>query len=107
MRARAQAIGTTVTVVGTATTPSGVFESSFYDKGFGLQSGNSGIYISDPNNSGIALGDQVQVTGVLADQEGLLVRSPDCRRGNRHDYPDQPGATATSMQSVRAVRVVS
>ena len=74
--ARAQAIGTTVTVVGTATTPSGVFESSFYDKGFGLQSGNSGIYISDPNNSGIALGDQVQVTGVLADQEGLLVVRP-------------------------------
>ncbi len=74
--ARAQAIGTTVTVVGTATTPSGVFESSFYDKGFGLQSGNSGIYISDPNNSGVVLGDRVQVTGVLADQEGLLVVRP-------------------------------
>ena len=105
--ARAQAIGTTVTVVGTATTPSGVFESSFYDKGFGLQSGNSGIYISDPNNSGIALGDQVQVTGVLADQEGLLVVRPTAVEGNRHDYPDQPGATAPQCNRLRAVRVVS
>lgn len=74
--ARTLPMGSEVTVVGTATTASGIFESSFYDKGFGLQSGNSGIYVSDPENSGIAVGDQVQVIGILADQEGLLVVRP-------------------------------
>ncbi|MDI9918903.1 hypothetical protein [Rhodococcus sp. IEGM 1379] len=74
--ARTLPIGTAVTVEGIATTASGIFESSFYDKGFGLQRGNSGIYVSDPENSGIAVGDQVQVVGILADQEGLLVVRP-------------------------------
>ena len=74
--ARSLPIGTEVTVSGTATTSSGDFESSFYDKGFGLQSGNSGIYVSDPDNSAVSVGDRVEVSGVLADQEGLLVIRP-------------------------------
>ena len=73
---RSLPIGAEVTVSGIATTSSGDFESSFYDKGFGLQSGNSGIYVSDPDNSVVTVGDQVEVSGVLADQEGLLVIRP-------------------------------
>ncbi|MGC0366788.1 hypothetical protein ABH922_004772 [Rhodococcus sp. 27YEA15] len=88
--ARILPIGTTVTVTGTATSPSGVFESSFYDKGFGLQSGNSGIYISDPENSGIAVGDRVEVTGALADQEGLLVVRPTAVKRLGSGVPVQP-----------------
>lgn len=75
-QARTQAQGTIVTVTGTATTPSGVFESSFYDQGFGLQAGNSGIYISDAENAGIAVGDRVEVTGKIGDKNGLLVIYP-------------------------------
>lgn len=82
--ARSLPIGAEVTVSGIATTSSGDFESSFYDKGFGLQSGNSGIYVSDPDNSVVTVGDQVEVSGVLADQEGLLVIRPSAvtRRGS-------------------------
>src|SRR5215510_13364624 len=44
--ARTLPLGTVVTVDGTATTPSGAFESSFFDKGFGLQDRSAGIYVS-------------------------------------------------------------
>ena len=46
--ARALPLGTVVTVDGSVTTPSGTFESSFFDKGFGLQDRSAGIYVSMP-----------------------------------------------------------
>ena len=44
--ARTLPLGTVVTVDGSATTPSGAFESSTFDKGFGLQDRSAGIYVS-------------------------------------------------------------
>ena len=44
--ARTLPLGTVVTVAGSVTTPSGAFESSFFDKGFGLQDHTAGIYLS-------------------------------------------------------------
>jgi hypothetical protein len=76
-RARAMPRGTVVTVDGTATTPSGAFESSFFDKGFGLQDRTAGIYVSVPTDPHIAVRDRVRVTGTLRDSFGLLILVPD------------------------------
>ena len=45
-QARTLPPGTVVTVDGSVTTPSGAFESSFFDKGFALQDRTAGIYVS-------------------------------------------------------------
>jgi len=60
-----------------ATTPSGAFESSFFDKGFGLQDRSAGIYVSIAVDLGIAPRTQVRVTGTLRDSFGLLILVPD------------------------------
>src|SRR5262249_52459772 len=62
-----------VTVDGTATTPSGAFESSTFDKGFGLQDRSAGIYVSIQVDLHITPRTQVRVTGELQDSFGLLV----------------------------------
>lgn len=66
--ARGAGIGTTVTVRGTVTVPTGAF-----DGGFAIQQGNAGIYVLDPGD-GIsrAIGREVEVTGVITDSSGLL-----------------------------------
>jgi DNA/RNA endonuclease YhcR with UshA esterase domain len=74
--ARKLALGTSVTIDGSVSTPSGAFESSFSDKGFGLQDRSAGIYISTPTNLKIAPPKRVRVSGVLKDQSGLLVVVP-------------------------------
>ncbi|MCP3804789.1 hypothetical protein NLX83_36540 [Allokutzneria sp. A3M-2-11 16] len=74
--ARALPLGTTVTVEGTATTPSGVFESSFYDKGFALQDRSAGIYVKTAENLGVRPGRRARVTGVLTDSSGLRTIVP-------------------------------
>ncbi len=74
--ARALPLGTVVTVDGSVTTPSGVFESSFFDKGFGLQDRSAGIYVSLAQDLGIAPRRQARVTGRLADSFGLLILVP-------------------------------
>lgn len=76
-RARTLPLGTVVTVDGTATTPSGAFESSFFDKGFGLQDRSAGIYVSVADDPHIAPRTQVRVTGTLRDSFGLLILVPD------------------------------
>ena len=76
-RARTLPLGTVVTVDGTATTPSGAFESSFFDKGFGLQDRSAGIYVSVAVDLNIAPRTQVRVTGTLRDSFGLLILVPD------------------------------
>ncbi|HUQ61416.1 hypothetical protein [Lentzea sp.] len=68
--------GTVVTVGGTVTTPPGAFESSFFDKGFGLEDRGAGIYVSIAVDLGISVRTQVRVTGTLRDSSGLLVLVP-------------------------------
>ncbi|ONI83028.1 hypothetical protein ALI144C_18475 [Actinosynnema sp. ALI-1.44] len=75
-KARSQPLGTVVTVSGTVTTPSGAFESSFFDKGFGLQDAGAGIYVSTPDDLGAQPGRRARVTGTLKDSSGFLVLVP-------------------------------
>lgn len=74
--ARKLAPGTSITIDGSVSTPSGAFESSFSNKGFGLQDRSAGIYISTPTNLNVAPPKRVRVTGVLKDESGLLVVVP-------------------------------
>ena len=76
-RARTLPLGTVVTVDGSATTPSGAFESSFFDKGFAMQDRTAGIYVSVAVDPNIAVRSQVRVTGTLRDSFGLLILVPD------------------------------
>jgi hypothetical protein len=75
-QARALPLGTVVTVDGSVTTPSGAFESSFFDKGFGLQDKSAGIFISLQTDLGVAPRAQARVTGTLQDSFGLLILVP-------------------------------
>lgn len=75
-QARTLPLGTVVTVEGTITTPSGAFESSFFDKGFGLQQGNAGIFISLQTDLHVGIFRRARVTGVLADSFGLRLIVP-------------------------------
>jgi DNA/RNA endonuclease YhcR with UshA esterase domain len=76
-QARALPPGTVVTVDGSVTTPSGAFESSFFDVGFGLQDSSAGIYVSLQTNLGVAPRQQARVTGTLQDNGfGLLLLVP-------------------------------
>ena len=76
-KARSLPLGTHVTISGVVSTPAGAFESSFSDKGFGLQDGSAGIYISTPTIFNMAKPPKrAYVTGVLKDQSGLLVVVP-------------------------------
>lgn len=74
--ARALPLGSTVTVSGVASTPSGVFESSFYDKGFAIQDRGAGIYIKTKVDLKVQPGRRIRVTGVLTDSSGLLTIVP-------------------------------
>ena len=60
-------LGTVVTVDGSVTTPSGAFESSTFDKGFGLQDRGAGIYVSVAVDPHLLPRTQVRVTGELRD----------------------------------------
>jgi hypothetical protein len=74
--ARTRPLGSSVTVDGSVTTPSGAFESSFFDQGFGLQDRTAGIYVSVPQSLGLAPRAQARVTGTLAESFGLLILVP-------------------------------
>jgi hypothetical protein len=76
-QARTLPVDTVVTVDGSATTPSGAFESSFFDKGFAVQDRSAGIYVSVAVDLNIAVRSQVRVTGTLRDSFGLLILVPD------------------------------
>ena len=67
--------GTTVTIDGVVTVPSGAFSSSTFEDGFAIQDLTGGIYVSTPSNLGLVLRQQVRVTGTVAAdavQPGLL-----------------------------------
>jgi len=74
--ARHLPLGTVVTVAGSVSTPSGAFESSFFDKGFGLQDRSAGIYVSLQTDLHVAPRAQARVTGTLQDSFGLLILVP-------------------------------
>jgi len=74
--ARALPLGTVVTLEGTVTTPSGAFESSFFDKGFAIQDRTAGIYVSLQTDLGLTPRREVRVTGTLQDSYGLLILVP-------------------------------
>jgi len=75
--ARVLPAGTVVTVAGSATTPSGAFESSFFDKGFAIQDLTGGIYVSLQTDLGVTVRRQARVTGTLQDNGfGLLLLVP-------------------------------
>lgn len=69
--ARHQAIGATVSVLGSVTVPSGAF-----DTGFAIQGPADGIYVLDAGAAARHVGDVVLVTGTLVDNFGLLSIQP-------------------------------
>jgi len=74
--ARSLPLGTVVTVKGSVTVPAGAFASSFFDEGFAVQDQTGGIYVSTPDNLGVAPREKATVTGQLADSFGLLILVP-------------------------------
>lgn len=70
--ARQQAQGTSVTVEGLVTVPSGDFRSSSSDQGFAVQDQTGGIWVSLDKNPGLRLGQRVRVTGTLGESEEKL-----------------------------------
>jgi len=73
--ARSLPLGTVVTIDGSVTVFSGAFSSNTFDQGFAIQDRTGGIYVSVPDNLGLAERQQVRVTGTLANTvlPGLLV----------------------------------
>jgi len=67
--ARQQAQGTTVTVEGLVTVPSGDFRSSSSDEGFAIQDQTGGIWVTVKQNLQLRLGQRVMVTGTLGESE--------------------------------------
>jgi hypothetical protein len=75
--ARDEPLGTVVTVQGTVTVPSAAFTSSTFDRGFAIQDGTAGIYVSTTFDPGLNLLKRARVTGTLDDDGfGLLVIRP-------------------------------
>ena len=73
-QARQRPLGSTVTLEGNVTVPSGVFGSFMNDNGFVLSDPLSGIYVVTQNRAYRGLGSRVRVIGTLADTgHGLLV----------------------------------
>lgn len=75
--ARTQKQGSTVTVMGLVTVPSGDFRSSSEDNGFAVQDQTGGIWVSVKKNPNLALGQRVLVTGTLGVSAGKLQIAPD------------------------------
>jgi len=89
--ARAMPLRTVVTIEGTVTTPSGVFASSFSDKGFAVQDKTAGIFVSFPDtNIRVKPPQRVEVTGVLKDSSGLRVIAPANVKGVKVRGKDEP-----------------
>lgn len=93
--ARAEPLGTLVTIEGAITVPSGQFAASTFDQGFAVQDDTGGIYVSIAENLGLSLNRHVRVTGTLDDDGfGLLVLRP----GTAADVERRPGATRVDAE---------
>jgi len=87
--ARTQKQGTTVTVLGLVTVPSGDFRSSSGDEGFAIQDQTAGIWVSiAKKDRRLRLGQKVLVTGKLGTSAGKLQIAP----GDLSDVQVQPGS---------------
>lgn len=71
-KARQQGQGTSVTVEGLVTVPSGDFRSSSDDQGFAVQDQTGGIWVSVAQNLRLRIGQRVVATGVLGTSNGKL-----------------------------------
>ncbi|WP_152622404.1 hypothetical protein [Archangium violaceum] len=69
--ARAQPLGSTVTVVGVATSFTGAFFPN--DNGFAIQEKKVGIYILDSLDADVEVGQVVRVTGTLTNSFGQVL----------------------------------
>jgi hypothetical protein len=98
--ARGLPLGSTVTLKGTVTVPSGAFESGAF-KGFAMQDKTGGIYLSVPDDLGLHIRDQVEVTGQLADSFGLLILTASAGdvKPKGHGHPVSAEAIATGALS--------
>jgi hypothetical protein len=95
--ARAEPLGTVVTVEGAITVPSGRFAASTFDQGFAVEDDTAGIYVSIAENQGLNYNRHVRVTGTLDDDGfGLLVLRP----ADASDVETIPGATLIEAQPV-------
>ena len=66
-------LGTTVTIEGRVTVPSGLFESaSLEDQGFAVEDVTGGIYVRMDTNLGLHRNQQVRVTGTLGQSFNIL-----------------------------------
>ncbi|HLL71354.1 MAG TPA: hypothetical protein VK363_07975 [Pyrinomonadaceae bacterium] len=74
--ARKMSAGAPVTVEGSVTVPSGAFKSGTHDEGFAIQDRSGGFYVRMAANLGLRVGQQVRVSGLLADRFGELVLDP-------------------------------
>jgi hypothetical protein len=74
--ARSRSVGTEVSIEGVVSTPSGAFNSSFYDRGFALQDHSGGIFISLQYDLGLRVGERIRVSGLRGDSSGLAVVVP-------------------------------
>lgn len=83
LTARAAASGTTVTVMGLVTVPSGRFRSSSEDEGFAIQDQTAGIWVSLKKNLHLHDGDRVLVTGTMGTGAGKLQIATDPRNVKR------------------------
>ncbi|HEY5955718.1 MAG TPA: hypothetical protein VIV60_04160, partial [Polyangiaceae bacterium] len=91
--ARHRALGSSVSVIGSVTVPTGAF-----DAGFAIQGFVDGIYVLDAaDHIQRALGDVVLVTGTLVDSFGLLAIQPTSVACLFHGptAPAHPHATGT------------
>jgi hypothetical protein len=71
--ARDLPLGTTVTIEGRVTVPSGLFESaSLEDQGFAIEDVTGGIYVRMDTNLGLHQNQQVRVTGTLGQSFNIL-----------------------------------
>ena len=75
--ARDLPVGSTVTVEGRVTVPSGLFNSAMFDQGFQIQDQTAGIYVSVATDPGLRLGQRVRVTGTTTEGFNLLMLSTD------------------------------
>lgn len=108
--ARSLPLGSTVTVQGSVTVPSGTYNSSALDEGFAIQDHTGGIYVSMATNLGLELRNKVRVTGQLTDSYGLLilvVSSPDDVKplGKGPTVPPQPVATGDVSEATEGLLI--
>ena len=99
--ARKQPVGTVVTVEGVVSTPSGAFNSSFFDRGFAVQDRTGGLFVSLQYDLQLRPGQKVRVTGAIGDSSGLLTLVP--------THPDEvkvlPGKAEVEPRELRTSKV--